>query len=187
MSEHGARDELTVARRAPFGRLRGSILEMMALVAAAAISFRWPGLAVPAFLLFLYSLVRRRNILAHPTRVALGQVALALYIPPALATLGSFLLLREDLDGYLTHFSFMANFIPGAILANLLPWFDRMHALLFTVEAMVLSTLIDVAMIAGLGVLAARGRAWQIACLGLVASISAASTYIAWLFPQLGA
>jgi hypothetical protein len=53
----------------------------------------------------------------------------------------------------------MANFIPGAILAHLLPWFDPMHSPLFAVEAMVLSTPIDLAMIAGLGALAARGRA----------------------------
>jgi hypothetical protein len=95
MREHDARDEPPEARRAPSGHLRGSILEMMALVAAVAISFRWPGLAVPAVLLFLYAGARRRNILARPTRAALGQVALALYIPPALATLGSFLALRE--------------------------------------------------------------------------------------------
>src|SRR5262245_41938347 len=107
MSEHDARSEPREVRRSASGHVRGSILEMMTLVAAVAISFRRLGMAVPAVLLFLYALVRRRNILARPTRVALGQVAVALYIPPALATLGSFLVLHEDLDGYLTRFSFM--------------------------------------------------------------------------------
>jgi hypothetical protein len=185
MIEHDALDQPTEARRAPSSYLRASILEMIVLVAALAISFRWPGLAVPAVFLFLYALDRRRNIVARPTRAALGQVALVLYIPPTLATLASFLMFREDLDDYLTHFSFMANFIPGTILAHLLPWFDRMHAPHYAGEAMVLSTLIDLAMIAGLGVLAARGQARRIACLVVAASVSAASTYIAWLIPHL--
>jgi hypothetical protein len=70
-------------------RLNASILELMLLVAAAAVSFRWPGLSVPVGLLFLYALTQRRDILGQPTRVALAQVALvpkqALYInQPAL-------------------------------------------------------------------------------------------------------
>ena len=33
--------------------------------------------------LFLYALARRWEVLRWPTRVALGQVALATYLPPA--------------------------------------------------------------------------------------------------------
>ena len=87
MSEHADGSE-SGAKRLPLARrLRVSILEMMLLVAALAVSFRWPGLTVPVGLLFLYTLVRRRDILRRQTRVALGQIALALYFPPVLAFL----------------------------------------------------------------------------------------------------
>ncbi len=73
MTEHGDRQESAEERLAPVRRPRVSILEMMVLVAALAVSFRWPGLSVPVGLLFLYTLARRRDILQRPTRVALGQ------------------------------------------------------------------------------------------------------------------
>jgi hypothetical protein len=159
---------------------RVSILELMGLVAAAAVSFRWPGLSVPVGLLFLYALAQRRDILGRQTRVALAQVALALYLPPAVGLL-VFHYVAERWDLNLEHFSFMPNFIPGALISLTLPWFDRSHAPFFAVEIVVLSTMTSLAMIGGLGVLARRGRAWRIACLTLAGVMSAASTYFVLL------
>ena len=68
-------------------RLRVTVLEVMLLVTALAVSFRWPGLSIPVGLLFLYALAQRRDILGRPTRVALVQDALALYIPPTVGLL----------------------------------------------------------------------------------------------------
>ena len=87
MSEHGDDDKSVGKTVAPARRLRVSILEMMLLVAVLAVSFRWPGLTVPVGLLFLYTLARRREILRRQTRMALGQVALALFLPPVLGFL----------------------------------------------------------------------------------------------------
>ena len=77
MSERVENNESAGIRVAPVWRLRVSILEMMWLVAALAVSFRWPGLTVPAGLLFLYSLAQRRDIFRRQTRVAFGQIASA--------------------------------------------------------------------------------------------------------------
>jgi hypothetical protein len=143
---------------APIRRLRVSILEVMLLVAALAVSFRWPGLSVPVGLLFLYAIAQRRDILGRPTRVALVQVALALYLPPAVGIL-LFHYVEEGWDLNLERFSLMPNFIPGALISLMLPWFDRSHAPFFAVEIVVLSTMISLGMIGGLGVLARRGRA----------------------------
>ena len=87
MSDHVRMNESQGKRLAPVRRLRASILEMMSLVAALAVSFRWPGLTVPVGLLFLYALAQRRDILRRETRIALGQVALASYLPPAVGPL----------------------------------------------------------------------------------------------------
>src|ERR1700678_1653765 len=83
VSDHVRPNESVGKRPSPIRRLRASILEMMSLVAALAVAFRWPGLSVPVGLLFLYTLAQRRDILRRQTRVALGQLALALYLPPA--------------------------------------------------------------------------------------------------------
>jgi hypothetical protein len=82
MKQRDARDATTVGQAEPGHRLRVLLLEMVALVATAAVSFRWPGLCLPASLLFLYALARRRDLLPRTMRVALGQVALALYLRP---------------------------------------------------------------------------------------------------------
>jgi len=184
MNEHRDNHESTKEPLAPVHRLRASILEMMFLVAALAVSFRWPGLTVPVGLLFLYALAQRRDILRRQTRVALGQIALALYLPPAVVLLFE---PYEWWDYYLEHFSFMPNFIPATLIAPILPWFDWFHAPLFALETVVLSTMTSLAMIGGLGVLARRGRAWRIACLTLAVTMSAASTLFAWLLSHTGA
>ncbi len=180
MAEQVDNNESTGKRLAPDRWPRVSILEVMLLVAALAVSFRWPELSVPVGLLFLYALAQRRDTLGRPTRVALAQVALALYLPPAVGLL-LFHYVEERWDLNLEHFSCMPNFIPGVLIALMLPWFDRFHAPFFAVEILVLSTMTSLAMIGGLGVLARRGRAWRIACLTLAASMSAASTYLVLL------
>jgi hypothetical protein len=154
-------------RLAPVRRLRASILELMLLVAAAAVCFRWPGLSVPVGLLFLYALTQRRDILGQPTRGALAQVALALYLPPAA---GLFLVTREEWGYYLENFSVMPTFIPwGLILASMYWWF-RFHSPLFQVAIVVLWSITPVALILGLGV-ARRDLNWRIVCLSLTAAM----------------
>jgi len=205
MSEHGDNHESLQERIAPVRGPRASILVMMLLVAALAVSFRWPGLTVPAGLLFLYAFAQRRDILRRQARVALAQVALALYLPPAVVGLlvvpclagGNLALIVEGWDRYLEVFPFMPTFIPGALILGL---FTARHGnplvvhLLFTardamfwplfdspqhtVATVVLSTMNPLAVIAGLGVVARRGRAWRKACLIIAAAMSAASTFL---------
>jgi hypothetical protein len=184
MSEHIDSNESIEQRLAPVRRRRVSILEVMWLVAALAVSFRWPGLSVPVGLLFLYALAQRRDILGRQTRIALGQIALAMYLPPAV---GLLLVHREEWGFYLEHFSLMPNFIPGALIARMLPWFDWLNSPPLTVETVVLSTMTSLAMIGGLGVLARRGIAWRMACLTLAMAMSAASTFFLWLLLHAGA
>ena len=108
------------------------------------------------------------------------QVALALYIPPAVGLL-LFHYVEEGWNLYLEHFSTMPSFIPAALISLMLPWFDWSNAPFFAVEIVVLSTMTSLGMIGGLGVLARRGRAWRIACLTLAGAMSAASTYFVLL------
>jgi len=173
-------------RLAPVRRLSASIREIMSLVAAVAVSFRWPGLTVPVSLLFLYALARRRDVLGRPTRVALTQVALALYFPPAA---GLLLVPFQGWDQYLEVFPFMPTFIPGALILGLetacaAAFFDSPQ---HPVATVVLSTVNPLAVIGGLGMVARRGRAWRIACLTLAAAMSAASTFLIWVLLTAGA
>src|SRR5262249_7869681 len=85
-------------------RIRISSPQVMLLVAVRSASLRWPGMSVPVGLLSLYALARRQDILSRQTRVAFGQVALALYLPPAL---GFFLFPLEEWRHYLDHLSLM--------------------------------------------------------------------------------
>ncbi len=184
MTDHVRTEESAGERLAPVRRLRASILDLMLLVAAVAVSFRWPGLCVPVGLLLLFTFAQRRDILRRPTRVALGQLALAIYLPPAV---GLLCVPFEGWDEYLGIFPFMPNFIAGTLIARLLPWFDWFRAPLFPVETDVLSTMTSFAMIGGLGMVARRGKAWRIACLVLAAALSVASTLLAWVFLHAGA
>jgi hypothetical protein len=149
-------------------------------------------LTVPVCLLFLFALAQRRDSLGWPTRVALAQVALALYLPPAV---GLLLVPRVWWDRCLVeNFQFMPIFIPGALILRLFTARDTMFWPLFmfdsplqTVATVVLSTMIPLAVIVGLGVVARRGRAWRIACLIITAAMSAASTFLTWVVLTAGA
>jgi hypothetical protein len=165
-------------------RPRVSILELMWLVAALGVCFRWPGLGLPVGLLFLYAFARRREILRRPTRLALGQIALALNLPPAMGLLA---VPPEGLDSYLEYFSFMPTFVPGALIAITLPWLNWNQAPLFSVEIRVLSVMSAFAVIGALGKEAKRGRAWSIACFTLAVVMSAASTFVVWALLHAGA
>jgi hypothetical protein len=168
VSDHVCTNESVGKRLAPGRRLRASILEMMLLVAALAVSFCWPGLSVPVGLLFLYALAQRRDILRRQTRVAFGQIALAMYLPPAV---GLLLVPREEWGYYLEHFSLMPTFIPwGFIVVNLL-WFFRFNSPLFPVAIVILSMIVPLAAIVGLGVVPRRDINWRIACPSIAAAI----------------
>jgi hypothetical protein len=156
----------------------------MWLVAALGACLRWPGLSLPVGLLFLYALARRREILDRSTRLALGQIALALNLSPAMGLLA---VPPEGLDSDLEYFSFMPTFVPGALIALALPWSNRYQAPLFALEIKVLSVMSAFAVIGGLGVGAKRGRGWSIACFTLAVAMSAASTLVVWALLQAGA
>jgi hypothetical protein len=162
-------------RLAPVRRLRASIIELMSLVAAAAVSFRWPGLTVPVCLLFLFALAQRRDSLGWPTRVALAQVALALYLPPAV---GLFWVDLRVWDVYLERFSLMPTFVPAALIMGL-DWVVQVVRFSPAGTArMVVLSLSPLVMIAGLGVVARRGIAWRIPCLIVALGMSAVSTFV---------
>jgi hypothetical protein len=188
----------------PVRRLRVSILEMMLFVAAIAVSFRWPGLTVPVGLLFLYTFARRRDILRRQTRVAFGQIALALYLPPVLAFLalhfwGSFgspdwrqywAFVGRDyfLEFFIGRLSLMPAVLPGFLIMVTSRWAG---AAVWSMgadkaELFVLS-MTTLAMIGGLGALAKRGTAWRIPCLIVALGISALSTYFAFVLSTAGA
>jgi hypothetical protein len=204
MSEHADGSESAAKRLPPVRRLRVSILEMMLLVAALAVSFRWPGLTVPVGLLFLYTLARRRDILRRQTRVALGQIAVALYLPPVLAFLalhfwGSFgspdwrqywAFVGRDyfLGFFIGRLSLMPAVLPGFLIMVTFRWAGTAVWSLGAdkAELFVLS-MITLAMIGGLGVLAKRGIAWRIPCLIVALGLSTLSTYFAFVLSTAGA
>jgi len=169
MSENVDSHESIGKLLAPVRRLRVSILEVMLLMAALAVSFRWPGLSVPVGLLFLYALAQRRDRLGPQTRDALGQVALAMYLPPAL---GLFWFPFAAWDQYLASFSFM----PILALACI-----AVPRSLEDTAAMVVLSLSTLAVIAGTAVIARQGNAWRIACLIVASGMSALSTLIFWI------
>jgi hypothetical protein len=161
-------------RHAPVRRLRALILELMWLVVAVTVAVRWPGLAVPVSLLFLYTLAHRRDIPRWPTRVALGQIALALYLPPVA---GIFWTPLWWWDTYTTYFSLMPSFVPAALIMGL-DWVVKVTRFSPAgTVAMVVLSLSPLVGIGGLGLVARRGLAWRIACLILAAGMSAFSTF----------
>jgi hypothetical protein len=88
---------------------------MMGLVAAAAICCRWPGLSIPCVCACAYVLASRRDFRARPTRAAIGQVALALYIPTAL---GHFRAPRRWWETYACYVSLLPSFFPAAFILS---------------------------------------------------------------------
>lgn len=165
MSENVDSNELMGKPLASVSGLRASFLEMMLLVAALAVSFRWPGLTVPVGLLCLYALAQRRDMLGPQTRVAVGQVALAMYLPPAL---GLLCFPFDAWDQYLASFSLM----PILALACI-----AVPRSLEDTAAMVVLSLSTLAAIAGTAVIARKGNAWRIACLIVASGMSALSTF----------
>jgi hypothetical protein len=180
MSERVDNIESVGKSSAPARRLRVSILEMMMLVAALAVSFRWPGLTVPVALLFLYTLARRRDILRRQTRIALGQIALALYLPVAVA------ILRfpfEVWGEYVASFSLMPTFILGGLTQLL--WVrhsgPQLPRAVMAAMQVVVQSLSLLAVFGTLGVVAKRGIVWRIPCLILASGMSALSTLFLWV------
>ncbi len=185
---------------APGRRFQISILEIMLLVAALAVSFRWPGLTVPLGLVFLYALAQRRNILRRQTRVALGQVALALYLPPVLAFLALHLWGKFGPADWRAYWSFVGfehfagmfigrlSLIPGLLIAvGLHRAGAPFRAFEGDIPEMVFLSLISLAVLFGLAVIAKRGSAWRVACLLVAAGMSALSTWIAYVMSVAGA
>ena len=175
MSEHRDGDEPEKGQPAPSRRPRTSIREVMGLVAAVAICLRWPGLSVPVGLAFLYVIARRREILRRPTRVAFGQVALALYLPTAL---GIFCTPVWWWDTYTNYFSLMPSFFPATLILGL-DWVVSVTRFSPAgTAAMVVLSLSPLGMIGGLVPIARRELAWRIGCLILAAAISTVSLLV---------
>jgi hypothetical protein len=147
------------------------------LVAALAVALRWPVCTVPLGFLVLYALAQRRGILRRQARVALGQIALALYVPPAL---GLLFVPRAERGYFLEQFSILPSFIPGGFIVFNLPWWFRSNSLLFSVATVVVATITLVAVISGLGVLARRDMKWWIA--GLIPAVALTSLILLWCF-----
>jgi hypothetical protein len=147
----------------------------MGLVAAVAVCFRWPGLSVPVGLASLYAFAVRRDAFARPTRQAFGQLALALYLPPALGILTTPTWWWDTYTGYV---SMMPTYLPPALLLDLTRsgWsspFSPQRPI-----GMVLFSLFPLLAIAGLLPVARRGKAWRIACILAAAGMSALSTLL---------
>jgi hypothetical protein len=178
MSEPAGGAESLRERSARFCRPRVSILEMMVLVAAVAVSLRWPGLSVPMGLVLLYAFAQRRDILSRRTRDALGQVALALYLPPAL---GFVLFPLAEWGHYLEHLSRLWTFFPWALVLFFLGWWYTAYSLLFTVATICLVAISTLGAIWGLGFLARRAINWRSVFLRLAAvMLGLVATFIAF-------
>jgi hypothetical protein len=87
----------------------------MGLVGAAAILFRWPGLSIPVVGVSAYVLAWRRDFPARPTRAAIGQVALALYLPTAMGLFWAPLWWWET---YVSYVSLLPSFFPAAFILS---------------------------------------------------------------------
>jgi hypothetical protein len=179
MSENADSNERVGKKVAPVRRLRASILEMMLLVAALAVSLRWPGLTVPTGLLFLYALGRRRGSPSRQTRVALGQIALALYLVPAWSFL--FTPPEQWVPSPLRVFSLVPVFLPAALIVRR----DWVTGTAFDLPGYAVGVVVlsmgSLAVIGGLGVVAKRGIAWRITCLILALGMSGISTFLFWM------
>ncbi len=185
-------------------RFRFSIFELMLLVAAVAVGLRWPGLSVPVGVLFLYFLAGRRDALSRRRLVALGQVALAVYLPPVLAFLGlhlwgsfgpagerqywSFVGRDYFLNLFVGNLSFVPAYVPASLLMRLggIHWVDNLSVPLELCVATVVLAMSPLAVIVGLGVIAKRGLAWLIPCLVIAAGMSALSTLLLYLMSVAG-
>jgi hypothetical protein len=142
---------------------------MMGLVASAAICFRWPGLSIPVVCVCSYVLAWRRDFPARPTRAAIGQVALALYIPTAL---GLFWAPRWWWETYASYVSLLPSFFPAAFILSGVSGINVCYGSPAGTIGMVLLSLIPAILIVGLGFVARRGRVRRIAILVSAAGIS---------------
>lgn len=162
-------------------RLRASILEMMGLVAALGVCFRWPGLSVPVGLLSLHAPARRRGVLAPATLAALRQITLALYIPPAAALP---LVRFADWDGYLEMVSPLPAFLPGALIGG----FGRVFDAFIMPEGTAIRIILSLASVAiagglvGIARVVPRGR---VACVVAAFGLSVASTLVLGSTPSM--
>src|SRR5262249_20642074 len=143
-------------------RARVKILELMGLVAAAAICFRWPGLSIPVVCVCVYVLALRRDFPARPTRAAIAQVALALYIPTALGLFWPPLWWWEI---YASYVSLLPSFFPAAFILSGVSGINILYGSPAGTIGMVLLSLISPILVVGLGFIARRGRVWRFAIL----------------------
>ena len=155
-------------------RARVSILELMGLVSAAAICFRWPGLSIPVVCVYAYVLAWRRDFPARPTRAAIGQVALALYLPTALGLFSAPLWWWET---YASYVSLLPSFFPAAFILGAVSGINVRYGSSAGTIGMVLLSLIPPILIVGLGLVARRG-AWRIAGLVFAAGMSVFSLLV---------
>jgi hypothetical protein len=168
VSEPARSAESVRERSALFRGLRVSILEVMVLVAAVGVSLRWPGLSVPVGLVILYAFAQHRDIFSRRARGALGQVALALYLPPAF---GFVLFPLAEWGHYFEHLSRLWAFFPYALLLFFLAWWFTSYSLLFTVATIAVVAMSTAGVNWGLGLVARRAIDWGKVCLRLAVMI----------------
>jgi hypothetical protein len=156
-------------------RTRISILELMGLVSAAAICFRWPGLSIPVVCVYAYVLAWRRDFPARPTRAAIGQVALALYLP---TTLGLFWAPLWWWETYASYVSLLPSLFPAAFILSAVTGINVRYGSPAGTIGMVLLSLFPPILIVGVGLVARRGRFWRIAGLVFAAGMSVFSLLV---------
>ncbi len=156
-------------------RARVTILGMVGLVAAAAICFRWPGLSIPVVCVCAYVLAWRGDVRARPTRAAIGQVALALYV---LTALGLFWAPRWWWETYVRYVSLLPSFFPAAFILSGVSGINVRYGSPAGTIGMVLLSLIPPILIVALGFLARRGRVCRIAVLVFAAGMSVFSLLV---------
>ena len=152
-------------------RSRASIVDAMGLVAALVVAFRWPGLCVPVGLFVLSALAYRRGFLAPPTRSALRQVALALYLPTAA---GLVLFPLAAWDEYQEIVSPAPAFVPGALIGGF-EWARWILVLPEGTAPRIILSLASLAIAAALVSIARRGLGWRIAGVVVAFGLSIAS------------
>jgi hypothetical protein len=124
----------------------------------------------------------RRDFPARRTRAAIGQVALALYIPTALGLSGA---PRWWWDTYASYVSLLPSFFPAAFILSGISGINVCYGSPAGTIGMVLLSLIPPILIVGLGFVARRGRVWRIAVLVFAAGMSLFSLLVFFLLMSI--
>jgi hypothetical protein len=160
--------EITERRR---HRPKTGLIDLMAVVAAFALGFRWPWLIVPLGLLMVVAIAARRGAQGRRALMSLGQAVLAVYLP---CLMGFLLHCDHCRSTWLSLLPSVPMVLPVWLVARMfdgrLP--DETEFLIASFAAL--------GLILVLAWIAARGTSWRIASLVLVLIASGVSTFGLW-------